>query len=230
MRTEFRKNIAAFLGIVYCILSLFVIFAEYEKDIRLISYTKPFLIPVLGVLYVVMSKKVNWIYLSALLFIWMANLFFINQTPEFIFKGTASYLVFWIFIIYLILVNTSFPNKVSFLIAVIPFSFIYCCVFQLVYENIETGVYFFFINGAFMIFMGAYSLANYFIDSNRTNTYFLICALFFTFIQFLVSIDLYYVSIKLFRPIAMLLFVTAQFFLLKTMLLFENKTLGKERG
>lgn len=226
MRTDFNKKMTLLFGIVYCVLSLCVIFAEYEKNIRLISFTKPFLIPVLGVLYVLLSKKINWIYLSALLFIWMANLFFINQTPEFIFKGTASYLIFWVFIIYLILINTSFPNKVPFIIAVIPFSFIYCCVFQLVYENIQTGVYFFFINGAFMIFMGAYSLANYFIDSNRSNTYFLIGALFFTFIQFLVSIDLYYVSIRLFRPIAMLLFVTAHFFLLKTMLSFENKRIA----
>lgn len=229
MRADFKKNIIILLEIVYCALSLCVIFAEYEKDIRLISFTKPFLIPILGVLYVALSKKINWIYLSALLFIWMANLFFINQTPEFIFKGTASYLVFWVFIIYLILVNTSFPNKVPFIIAVIPFSFIYCCVFQLVYENIETGVYFFFINGVFMIFMGAYSLANYFIDSNRSNTYFLIGALFFTFIQFLISIDLYYVSIRIFRPIAMLLFVTAQLFLLKMILSFENKHIAKER-
>lgn len=210
-------------------LSLFVIFAEYEKDVRLISLTKPFLIPVLAVLYLTLTKKINWIYILALAFVWLANILFITQTQDFIFRGAASYLVFWIFITFMILVNTSFPSRLSFIIAAIPFSFIYCCVFQLVYENIEQGIYLFFLNGALMIFLGGYSLANYFIDSSKPNTYLLISVLMFTFIQFLVSIDLYYVSMTLFRPMAMLLFVAAQFFLLKTFLSYEKTSFNRSK-
>lgn len=229
MRSELRKNITTLSGIAYIMLSLFVIFGEYEKDIRLISLTKPFLIPVLVVLYLTLTKKINWIYLLALVFIWMANILFITQNQEFIFKATSSYLIFWILITFLVLVNTSFPNRPSFIIAIVPFSFVYCCVFQLVYENIDKGIYLFFMNGALMIFLGGYALANYFIESNKPNTYLLISILMFTFIQFLVSIDLYFVSTKLFRPIAMLLFVTAQFFLLKTFLSFEKRSLEKNK-
>lgn len=211
-------------------LSLFVIFGEYEKDIRLISLTKPFLIPALTVLYFTLTKKVNWMYVLALTFVWIANVLFITQNQEFIFRGAASYLVFWIFITFLILVNTPFPNRLSFLIAIVPFSFVYCCVFQLVYENIEQGIYLFFLNGILMIFLGGYSLANYFIDSNKSNTYLLISVLMFTFIQFLVSVDLYYISMKLFRPMAMLLFVVAQFFLLKTFLSFEKTSFDRNKN
>ncbi|CAM3718826.1 hypothetical protein FSS13T_13740 [Flavobacterium saliperosum S13] len=229
MKSEFRKNITTLSGIAYIMLSLFVIFGEYEKDIRLISLTKPFLIPALVVLYLTLTKKINWMYVLALVFVWVANILFITQTQEFIFRGAASYLVFWIFITFLVLVNTPFPNRFSFLIAIVPFSFVYCCVFQLVYENIEQGVYLFFLNGTLMIFLGGYSLANYFIDSNKPNTYLLISVLMFTFIQFLVSIDLYYVSMKLFRPMAMLLFVTAQFFLLKTFLSFDKMNFDRNK-
>lgn len=229
MRMELRKNIMTLSVIAYVMLSLFVIFGEYEKDVRLISLTKPFLIPVLAVLYFALTKKINWIYVLALVFIWIANVLFITQTQEYIFKGGVSYLVFWIFITFLVLINTSFPNRVSFVIAIIPFTFLYCCVFQLVYENIEQGVYLFFLNGTLMVFLGGYSLANYFIDSNKPNTYLLISVLMFTFIQFLVSIDLYYLSTKLFRPMAMLLFVTAQFFLLKTFLSYEKMSFDRNK-
>ena len=228
MKSELRKNITTLSGIAYIMLSLFVIFAEYEKDVRLISLTKPFLIPVLAVLYLTLTKKINWMYILALAFVWLANILFITQTQDFIFRGAASYLVFWIFITFMILVNTSFPNRLSFIIAVVPFSFVYCCVFQLVYENIEQGIYLFFLNGILMIFLGGYALANYFIDSNKPNTYLLMSVLMFTFIQFLVSIDLYYLSMKLFRPMAMLLFVTAQFFLLKTFLSFEKMSFERD--
>lgn len=221
MKQKFKKKARALLTVVYVLLSLFTVLGEYEKDVALIKQTKPFLIPTLAVLYFFSTKKINWVYLLALFCIWMANVFFIFQSQEFIFKGSVSHLFFLVFITFLILVNTSFPGKISFLIAAVPFSFIYYCVFQLIYENIEKGVYLFFLNGALMIFLGAYSLANYFLDSNKPNTYLLISILFFTFIQFLVSIDLYYVTTIFFRPIAILLFVSAQFLLLKTMISYE---------
>lgn len=222
MKLKFRKNITVLLIIAYIMLSAFTVLGEYERDVDLIKQTKPFLIPTLTVLYFFSAKKVNWVYVMALLFVWIANILFIIQNQEFIFKGSVSHLFFLIIITFLVLVNTSFPGKISFLIAIIPFSFIYCCVYQLIYENIEKGVYLFFLNGALMIFLGGYSLANYFIDSNKPNTYLLLSILFFTFIQFLVSIDLYFLSTKFFRPIAMLLFVSAQFLLLKTVISFDK--------
>lgn len=230
MKSEFIKIITALLIIVYLLLSLVTVFGEYEKDIFLIRLTKPFLIPILTLLYVFLTQKINWIYLLALLFVWFANMFFLIQTPEFIFMGGICYLIFWVFTTFIILTNTGFPNLRSFSIAIVPFLFVYCCVYQLVYQNINEGVYLFFLNGIFMVFLGGYSLANYFFVSSKSSTFLLISVLLFTFIQFLVSIDLYYVSINLFRPMAMMLFVSAQFFLLKTLLSYENPNLEEEQN
>jgi YhhN-like protein len=223
MKEKKQKKIKIILGLLYVIAALITIFAEYKKDVELLKMSKSFLIPLLAVIYFLSAKKVNRIYVFALFFSWLANLFFIIQTEEFIFSGAISYLIFWIFITFLVLTNTTFPDKVSFSIAILPFAFVYCCVLQLIYGSIEHSIYLFFLNGIFMTFLGAYSLANYFINSNKSNTYLLICILFFTFIQFLVSIDLYYLSMKLFRPIAMLLFASAQYFLLRTIISYEGK-------
>lgn len=225
MKMKKKKTIMGIVGLFYVLTSLIVVIGEYQKDMMLLKMVKPFLIPFLGVLYCLCAKKLNWSYLIALVFIWLANILFIFQSEPFIFKGAVSYLVFWIIITFIILVNTRFPDKFSFGIALIPFLFIYCCVLQLILEAVNESLLMFFLNGVFMTFLGAYSLANYFIDSNKANTYLLISILMFTFIQFLVSIDLYYLSMKLFRPIAMLLFAIAHVFLLKTLLFYEENKL-----
>lgn len=216
-----RQNMV--LGFLYVLATFFTILGEYEKDRTMLAFSKPFLIPLIGVMYFTSTKKVNKIYVVALVFAWLANLFFILQTEEFIFKGAISYLVFWVLITFLLLINTTFPDKFSFIIALIPFAFVYCCVLEVIYETLYTSIFLFFLNGIFMTFLGAYSLARYFNNSNKTNTYLLISILLFTFIQFLVSIDLYYVSVKIFRPLSMLLYACGQFFLLQTFIAFDQR-------
>lgn len=218
-----RRTALAIIGILYMVISAMVVFGEYEKDLAIIKASKPFIIPLLIGIYLISTKKINYIYLGALLFVWLANLFFIFQKEPFIYNGAICYLIFWVFITFIILINTPFPEKFSFGIAIIPFAFVYCCVLQLIYNSIHDSVYLFFSNGVFMTFLGAYSLSNYFLNSSKQNTYLLISILLFTFIQFLVSIDLYYISMKIFRPLAMLLFVSAQYFLLKTIVSFDDK-------
>jgi len=216
-----RKN--AVLGFLYVLTACVTIFGEYTKDEIVLQFSKPFLIPIIGMMYFSAVKKINRIYILALVFVWLANLFFIFQTEEFIFKGAISYLVSWLIITFLILIKTSFPDKISFGIAIIPFAFVYCCVLQLIHPSIQDSIYLFFLNGVVMTFLGAYSLASYFNNSSKSNTYLLISILLFTFIQFLVSIDLYYISVKLFRPLAMLMYACGQFFLMKTLVSYEHK-------
>lgn len=209
-------------------ISLITVFGEYGRNIALLKMSKPFIIPVLGLLYLQSTKKINKGYLSALVFAWTANLFFIMQTKDFIFNGTVSYLIFWLLITVLILKNTKFPNLVPFTIALIPFLFAYCCLLHLIFNKIESNIYLFFLNGFFMVFLGAYSLANCFIESKDYNTFLLISILFFTSLQILISVDLYHVTSPFFRPTAMIMFVSAQYFLLKTFLAYEKESLEND--
>ncbi|HSD13986.1 MAG TPA: lysoplasmalogenase family protein [Flavobacterium sp.] len=221
MKTESKKNGDVILVSLYVILSLLVVFGEYSHNISLLKLTKPFIIPVLTLLYLQSTKKINKGYLCALVFAWIANLFFIMQTKDFIFNGTVSYLIFWSFITVLILRNTKFPNLIPFAIAVIPFLFAYCCLFHLIFNKIGNNIYLFFLSGFFMVFLGAYSLASYFIESKASNTFLLCSVLLFISLQVLISVDLYYVTSPFFRPMAAIMLVSAQYFLLKTFLAYE---------
>lgn len=223
-RSEKKKLIVVF-EVLYALVALMVVFGEFQKDPNFLIYCRPFVLPLLGIIYLFSSKKMNFIYLLALFFGWMANIFFIKHTSSAITNGGISYLLFWVAMTYIVLVNTNFPNAKLFTIAIVPFMFVFCYILQLIYINIYGSVYLYFSNAIFMVFLGGYSLAAYFLQSNRANTYLLIAIILFTFIQFIVSIDLYYVSFRLFRPIAFLIFAVAQMILLRLMVLFDTQNI-----
>lgn len=223
MENSEKTKLTLVLEVLYVLVTLVVVFGEFQKDHELLANSKPFVIPVLGVLYILSTKRRNYLYLLALFFGWLANIFYIKQTGTAIFNGGMSYLLFWVVMTYIVLVNTKFPNVKLFTIAIIPFMFIFAYILQLIYINIYGSVYLYFSNAVFMVFWGGYSLSAYFMQSNRVNTYLLIAVLLFTFIQFIVSIDLYYLSFRLFRPIAFVIFAVAQMILLRLMVLFDTQ-------
>lgn len=223
-RNEKNKLISV-LEVLYALVALVVVFGEFQRDRELLAYSRPLVLPLLAVIYLFSSQKKSLIYLLALFFGWMANIFFIQHTSSAITNGGISYLLFWVVITYIILVNTNFPNAKLFTIAIIPFMFVFCYILQLIYINIYGSVYLYFSNAIFMVFLGGYSLAAYFLQSNRVNTYLLIAVILFTFIQFIVSIDLYYISFRLFRPIAFLIFAVAQMILLRLMVVFDTQNI-----
>ncbi|MBP8065879.1 MAG: hypothetical protein KAY31_00225 [Flavobacterium sp.] len=216
-----KAKLTLVLEVLYVLVTLVVVFGEFQKDSELLAYSKPFVIPVLSLVYILRTKRRNYLYLLALFFGWLANIFFIKQTGTAIFNGGMSYLLFWVVMTYIVLVNTKFPNVKLFTIAIIPFMFIFTYILQLIYINIYGSVYLYFLNAVFMVFLGGYSLSAYFLHSDRVNTYLLIAVLLFTFIQFIISIDLYYLSFSLFRPIAFTIFAVAQMILLRLMVLFD---------
>ncbi|WP_313808282.1 hypothetical protein [Flavobacterium sp.] len=223
-KTEKNKLILA-LQILYFIVCVIVVFGEFQEDKDILSVSRPFILPVLAIIYFLSSEKRNYLYLLALFFGWLANIFFISVDESGILRGGISYLIFWVLITYIVLVNTRFPVSKLFIIAIIPFLFIYCYVLQLIYVNIYGSVYLYFSNAVFMIFLGGYSLSAYIMHSSRINTHLLIAALLFTMIQFIISIDLYYMSMNIFRPMAFVMFTAGQFVLYKMMLLFDEKRL-----
>jgi len=224
MQKKNKKEIRLIAEVVFLIVTLFVIVAEYRNDKDLLLFCKPLVGPLLCVIYFLKSQKPKFIYPFALIFAWLANIFFIYRFEIFIFGGATAYLVYWMIITYIILVNTKFPNPKLFTLAVIPFLFFYFYVLELVYVAIFDDLFLYLSNGVFMVFLAGYSLSLYMMDSSKVNTYLFVSVLMFVFVQFIVSIDLYYLSIKVFRPIAFLLYATGQFMLLKVIALFDKQT------
>ncbi|HMI07325.1 MAG TPA: lysoplasmalogenase family protein [Flavobacterium sp.] len=228
-RGEFRKDrIAGVLILLYFVVSGIEIVAEFLKTDFLILCSKPLLMPLLIAFYWRRSERTDWIFAGALFFAWVANMLFISKNFSCIITGTLFFMAYRILIIYLVLKLVKLPGVFPLLVGSLPFLFIYLFVANLTYGELGDGFWLFAVQGFFTIVFGGLSLGNYIFKSNKSNTYLLISTMLFTFTQFLFVIRLYYISLNIFQPLAMLLFVAGQFMLCQFILLEEKKLLCVE--
>lgn len=201
----------------------FEIVAEFFKEHCLIMYSKPLLMPILILLYLFTSKNRSYIFMAALVFAWIANMLFISKSFQLIITGTIFFTIYRILIICMVIKCIKLPDVFPLVIACLPFLFIYMFVTNLTYEELGDGFWLFVAQGFFTIIFGALSLGGYIFNSNKSNTYLLVSTMFFTFTQFIFVIRLYYISLNIFQPLAMLLYVMGQFMIYKFVLIEEQE-------
>lgn len=217
-----RKVTHMIMGLYFCIGAVEVI-AEFIKDTEWILYIKPLLMPTLAGLYLYTSKKRNLFFLTGLLFTWIANMLFLSKDFNCIIVGTIFFTAYRVITIYLVIKYVRIPGIFPLVIGCLPFFFIYMFVINLTYDELEEGFWLFVFQGVFTIFFGGLSLGNYIFKSNKANTYLLISTMFFTFTQFLFVIRLFYTSLNIFQPLAMILYIAGQFMLYKFLIIVEDK-------
>jgi len=226
--TKSSAKASGILVALYFCVSAIEIIAEFLKEEQLVMYSKPLMMPILAALYLFTSKKRDVFFVTALIFSWTANMLFISKDFNYIITGTLFFTAYRILIIYLVIKLVRVPGVIPLFIGCLPFLFIYLFVINLTYEELQEGFWLFLFQGIFTIIFGGLSLGNYIFKSNKANTYLLISTMLFTFTQFLFVIRLFYVSLNIFQPLAMLLYVAGQFMLYKFIILEENKLVRHE--
>ena len=68
-KTEKNKLILA-LQILYFMVSVIVVFGEFQEDANILLYSRPFVLPVLALIYFFSSVRKNYLYFTALFFGW----------------------------------------------------------------------------------------------------------------------------------------------------------------
>ncbi|WP_309641603.1 lysoplasmalogenase family protein [Flavobacterium sp.] len=199
------------------------IIAELFNDHFFISISKPLLMPMLIAIYWISSKNRNKFFILALLAVWFANLFFISSSMICFTIGTLFFLVYRLLVIYLVLKTVKFPGSIPMIIGALPFLFVYLFVANLSYHDAEYRFYLFIIQGLVMILFGSLCLGSYIVKSNTSNTYLLISTMFFTIIQFVLVIKMFYLNYNIFRPLAMLFFIFGQYLLYLFIIIEEKK-------
>ena len=92
-------------------------------------------------------------------------------------------------------------------------------------NELGDGFLIYIIQVLFMSFLGGFALSNYMIEESKMNYWLLLNSILFAVIQFIIVLKLFYVSMLIFQPISMILYVFAQYALYKFMILAENKEL-----
>lgn len=208
---------AAFFG-----MTLIEITAEYIQHPLAILCSKPFLMPLLLLLYFLTSKTRNKLYMVSLVFVWLGNLFLIGKSFDNLVIGAIFFTLFRILIIYHLLRTVRLPGVLPMIIGCLPFLFLYLFAINLAYDDLGENFYVFAIQGLFPIIFGGIALGAYVFKSNKSNTFLLISMIFFTSTQFMFIVKYFYVSINIFQPVLMLLFVAAHYWLYKFMIAEEN--------
>lgn len=209
------------LTLLYLVITLILIYAEYIKHPILLYIFKPLLMPVLALMYIKIETKINRYFLFSLLFIWIANICFINVEKTMFVVGAFNTFVSKIFVFLLLLKKFKFPNWTPFIVGTLPFLMLSVSVLELISDSLGNAYYFYLLNGALVISIGGLVMANYFIYSNKVNTYVLISVMMSTFIQFLAAVDFYYVSVQIFRPIIIVTFSISQYIFYQSVLMMN---------
>ena len=220
---NWRKNmVAGYLLIGFFVISIIEVIAEYHQNKLLIWMTKPLILPFLILYYLKRSKRISPPFILAMMFSWIANLLFIQNTFEFVIYGVSFFMIYRILIIYIIVNKVKMPNSIPLVIGSLPFIFIYVVVTFFTYDILGYSVYLFLIQGVFTIFLGGFSLGSFIMISNRPNALLLISTMCMAFNQFVFLLKFYYHQANVLQMFAMILFVLGQFLLTKYMFYTEK--------
>jgi len=217
-----ERKLEILLTVLYFSVSTIEVIAEYLKNTALIYTFKPMILLLLTTLYWVTSPKINRFYIAALLFSWLANLFFVSSDFNDIFIGAMLFFFYRVLSIYIVIKYIRLPGIFPIVVGCVPFLFIYMYLINLTYEDIGEGLVIFITQCILISFLGGLSVGNYILRSNKASTMLLLSTLFFAVTQFIFVIRLYYVDVNIFQPIAMTLFVVGQYMFYKFIILAED--------
>ncbi len=211
------------LVLLYFVIVIAEVIAEFYYNNVLIYILKPLLLPLLGLLYWKSSIKKNNLFIIALFFGFLANIFFISKDRDSVILAVIFFTFYRLIIIYMVIKAIKIKSYITLFLCCLPFLFILLYLSSIVSDEIVNNIYIFCIQVMHMTFLGGFSLANYLHNKNKMSYWLLMSSLLFTIIHFLYTIKFFYLSIFIFQPIVMILYAFAQYFIYKFVLLSEDK-------
>lgn len=193
------------LTILLFFVALIEIIAEYFRIMPLIYVFKPLISILLMWLYWEVSSRKELLFFLTIGTSLLTNILFIPADLDYIFYGLVVFVFHRIINIYYIIKVTNIRDIIPVLLGSIPFLFIFFYIFSET-DLLKTELYFvMIIHNVLVSVLGGYALVNYvFNDSNRS-LWLTICVLFFVSLNFIIFIEKFYLSLKIYRPIAMTL-------------------------
>jgi hypothetical protein len=215
----FRKSrFVNSVGIGYLFLSIVAVILEFFKDKDLLILVKPLVIPSLIFMYWCSTRRINMIYIFALLAVWIANLFLNSSLLIPMVIGVLFVLIYKV--LFIQLVHTSLKVKEIFPIAVsaVPFLLFYTLLTIIAYSSVKELFFLYITQCVVFTILGAYALANFFNKSRKSSMYLLLAVLFLMIDQ--VS------SIILngnFQAVGLLFFYTAHYLFCRFLVVDEKR-------
>jgi hypothetical protein len=226
MISVLKNKISTLLIVAFATVAFIEIIAEFYNNKQILWLFKPLLMPLLLAYYLKITKKVNIIFVVSLFFSWIANLFFIERDFDSIILGTFFFLIYRSLILYHVLTTVKMPSQIPFLLGLIPFLFVYITTCLLTYEVMGKGIFVFIIHGIFVIILCGYSLGSYIVNAKKSDMFLFLSTILFAISQFIFVFKLYTNYDYFLHSVVMLMFVFAQYFLMKFIVIQEDHKLN----
>ncbi len=224
MNTATTDSTAKFVSKAYFGIVFMCIISEVFSLKQMLSVFKPMLIPTILVLYLLTSSKNNWVYISSLFFALSSNVFLLFSTPVFLLYGNLAILLFFILAIMLVLKRIEKFLLLPFIIATLPFLFIFSSLLNLTMTTESPSFIPSAINGLLLSVLAGLSLSAYVMNDSKANSWLAISTLLFIVLAFLFMIQKYYLANIAFQPISALVFSFAHYAFYKFVIESESTT------
>lgn len=213
------QNIITFLYFALGILLFYSVVVGWNE---LYTAIKPSIIPMLTVLYIATSQKRDYLFVIALFLVLCSNIFLLLDKSYFTY-AVVAFLLHRIFIIGLVIRYTTKIHLTAFVIAIVPFLFLFVYLFEITDSVSEIGFYTALINTLVMSILAAIALSNFIFEENRRNSWLLISSLLFVISVFIFVIEKFYISHPIFKPITSLIFVIGHYGFYRYIVLSEHE-------
>jgi len=220
METKLAKLANVFIG-VYLIITAILVVAEMFQITDMLFAFKPLLLPTLMVIYYTTSHNKNLIYLISLFFAVCSNIFFLFNQQTFLLYGLIAFMIYRILSIILVLNIVKKIPLLPFIIATLPFAFIFSCLLNLAMGALSNTLFPAIINAILISILAGISLSSYILDDSRANSWLAISTLLSVVLVCIFVIQKYYFANLVFQPLSALIFSAAHYTYYKFMLAGE---------
>ena len=217
-----NKNFKS-LSLVYGLIILILAVVAYLKLETGEYVLRMICIPTLMVLYFITSKSKNNLYLFSLLMATISNVLFIPKDLVFLKYGLIAFLVYRIITLYLVMKNSPKLTFFSVIIGSIFFLFPLLYFIILIEDSLGDSFFSGLINIILVSILGGMSLTNYLLESNFKHISLLTSTLLYTFLVLLFVIQNYFLYIRIFEPLRVIVLMAAHYFFCMYLLLTENE-------
>lgn len=213
---------------IYFAVGICEVLAECLEYIPAILVLKPLVPLVLMLVYRKTSRRQHPLFYLTMFFSFLTNIFFLPVFPDFLFVALIAFtlhrIVLLTYVIKIVKIKDYFPLIIGF----IPFFCLFSYVFKFAGDVPEIMYGIIVLQNIMISLLGGIALSNYIVNDNGKNSWLYMSGLLFVLLQFVIFIERYYITIAIFRPLAMALNVCAFYcfyrFILSTEKSYDDST------
>ena len=219
MTKQIKTTLAISLFLIVAIAHVWAIISGNDT-IRM--YSKPMLLTLLAVVYLVSVKKPIFWYVLGMFFCFAGDVILMFNGATFFMAGIAAFLLGHV--VYIKVTASFLPKELTakMISSALPFVIFFGVLMYLIYPNLGGMLLPVIVYGITISTFGSVALLNYRSEKSIENSWLLLGALIFIFSDSLLALNKFYAPNEMYSVAIMITYILAQFLICKAMIVKTN--------